>query len=94
MQFGANRVARSVAVNVMTEAEARTAVTRYLPGWLGNRATVTVSQSAAADPNTNIVSVRVSATAMAATPVAMLTRAVPWQLTANVSMKQELPYVD
>lgn len=94
MQFGANRVARSVAVNVMTEAEAQTAVVQYLPGWLGNRATVTVSQTATADPTTNLINVRVSATAMAATPVALLTRAVPWQLTANVTMKQELPYVD
>ncbi len=94
MQLGANRVARTVAVNQMTEAQAQSAVTQYLPGWVGNRATVTVTQTAPGDPNTNFINVRVTASATAATPMALLTRAVPWQLTANVSMKQELPYVE
>ena len=94
MQFGANSVARSVAVNMMTEAQARTAVMQYVPGWMANGTTVTVEQTAAADPNINLINVRVSASATTATPMALLTRAVPWQLTANVSMKQELPYVD
>jgi Flp pilus assembly protein TadG len=94
MQLGANRVARSVAVNVMSDAQAGTAMTGYLPGWMQGRTNVTVTQSAAIDPNANLISVRVTVPASAATPLSVLTRAVPWQLTADVTMKQELPYVD
>ena len=94
MQFGANRVARSVAVNLMTDAQAQTMVSNYAPGWMRDRMTVAVTQSAAADPTQNLINVRVSATAASATPLALLTRAVPWQLTADVTMKQELPYVE
>jgi hypothetical protein len=53
-----------------------------------------VTQTAPADPETNLVRVQLSVAAAQATPMALLTRAVPWQLTANVAMKQELPYVD
>ena len=94
MQLGANRVARSVAVHTMTDAQAQAAIVRYLPGWLANGATVTVAESAAADPSTNMINIKVSAPASAATPLALLTRVAPWQLTTNVSVKQELPYVD
>lgn len=94
MQFGANRVARSIAVNRMTPAQGTTAIRNSLVGWVGNSAQVSVSQTAPTDSSTNIVQVRISVAASHATPLALLTRIVPWQLTANVAMKQELPYVD
>ncbi|MCM0031648.1 MAG: pilus assembly protein [Sandarakinorhabdus limnophila] len=94
MQFGANRVARTVAVNRMTNDQAQTAVRNYLPGWVRDDVSISVSQTAPADPETNLVQVQLSVAAAQATPMALLTRAVPWQLTANVAMKQELPYVD
>jgi Flp pilus assembly protein TadG len=94
MQFGANRVARTVAVNRMSNAQAQTAVRNYLPGWVRDDVSVSVSQSAPTDANANLVRVQLSVTAQQATPLAILTRVVPWQLTTDVSMKQELPYVD
>ncbi len=94
MQFGANRVARTVAVNRMSNAQAQTAVRNYLPGWVRDDVTVAVSQTAPSDANTNLVRVQLSVSAQQATPLAILTRMMPWQLTANVAMKQELPYVD
>ena len=94
MQFGANRVARTVAVNRMTNEQAQTAVRNYLPGWVRDDVSVSVTQTAPADANSNLVRVQLSVPANNATPLAMLTRIVPWQLTANVAMKQELPYVD
>lgn len=94
MQFGANRVARTVAVNRMTEAQAQTDVRRYLPGWVRDDVSVSITQSNAADSNVNLVRVQLSVAAQDATPLALLTRAVPWQLSTNVEMKQELPYVD
>jgi len=94
MQFGANRVARTVAVNRMTNAQAQTQVRNYLPVWVRNDVVVSVSQTAPTDASSNLVRVRLSVPARNATPLSMLTRVVPWQLTANVAMKQELPYVD
>jgi Flp pilus assembly protein TadG len=94
MQFGANRAARSIAVNRMSSAQAVTAIRNSLVGRAKDNATITVSQSTPAEPDTNIVQVRISVAASQATPLPILTRIVPWQLTANVAVKQELPYVD
>lgn len=94
MQFGANRVARTVAVNRMTNAQAQAQVRNYLPAWVRDDVSVRVRQTAPTDANSNLVQVELSVPARKATPLAMLTRVVPWQVTAHVSMKQELPYVD
>lgn len=94
MQSAATRMARTVAVNRMSNGEARATADSYLPGWMANKYTVSVTQSAPSDPITNMVQVRFSIPASAATPLALITRIVPWQLTSDVSMKQELPYVD
>lgn len=94
MQFGAHRVARTVAVNRMSVAQAQTEVRNYLPSWVRDEVTVAVGQTVPADPSSNLVRVQISVPADQATPLAMLTRIVPWQLTTNVAMKQELPYVD
>lgn len=94
MQFAATRVARTIAVNRMTNAEAEAAITASLPGWMAGHVEIDVAQSAPGDPLTNLVRIQVAAPAQAATPFALMTRAVPWQLTSDVTMKQELPYVD
>jgi len=78
----------------MTNDQAQTAVRNYLPGWVRDDVSISVFQTAPADAETNLVQVQLSVAAAQATPMALLTRAVPWQLTANVAMKQELPYVD
>lgn len=94
MQFGANRVARTVSVNRMTNAEAEVAALDLLPAWVRDNVSISVSQSAPVDPNSNLVRVQMSVAADDATPISILTRVVPWQLNTNVEMKQELPYVD
>lgn len=94
MQFGANRVARTMAINRLTDSDAREAVRSYLPGWARDGVAVAVSQTAPDDPNANLVSVRLQVEAQDATPLPLLTRAVPWRLSTTVTMKQELPYVD
>ena len=66
----------------------------YLPGWVRNDVSVAVTQTAPGDPETNLVQVQLAVAAAQATPMALLTRGVLWQVTANVAMKQELPYVD
>ena len=94
MQFGANRVARVMIVNRLGNADAGQAVRSYLPAWVRDDVSVTVLQSAPADPRLNLITVRVNVAAQNATPLPILTRAIPWQLTASVTKKQELPYVD
>lgn len=94
MQFGATRLARSVAVNRMTNEQAQAAMAAALPGWMAGHFTVAVTQSAPSDPTINMVRITVAAPAAAATPMALLTRLIPWQLSSDVAMKQELPYVD
>lgn len=94
MQFGANRVARTVAVNRMSTADAAAAVRNYVPGWARSAVAVTVSQSNAADPNISLINVQLSVEAQRATPLPLLTRIAPWTLRSTVVMKQELPYVD
>jgi Flp pilus assembly protein TadG len=94
MQFAATAAARQFAVNVSSEADALAAARDILPGWARDDIAVSLVQSDAADPNRNVITVRMSVDAAAATPLAMITRAVPWTLRAESSVKQELPYVD
>lgn len=75
MQFGANRVARTVAVNRMTNDQAQTAVRNYLPGWVRDDVSISVSQTAPADAETNLVQVQLSVAAAQATPMALLSAA-------------------
>lgn len=94
MQFGANRVARTVSVNQMTTEQALATVKNYVPAWARDDVSVSITQSKPSDTNVNLVNVRLSVSADRATPLPLLTRLVPWQLTATSVMKQELPYVD
>lgn len=92
MQFGATTVAREMSVNSFKGSTPTEAVKSYLPGWLKDQVTVTVAQSTPADPRTNIFTVKVSAPALNATPMSVFTRSVPWTLSAEASMSQELPF--
>jgi Flp pilus assembly protein TadG len=94
MQFAANNAARQMAVNVADQTTAIAAARDVLPGWARDDVAITVVQSDPADPNRNVIRVRMVADARALAATGMLTRIVPWTLTADASIKQELPYVD
>ena len=93
MQYAANNVARAIAVNTMPIGNAQTAVASYMPGWIsGSALTVTAQKSNAADPSKSNILVRVVANASNTTPLHIFTNAFPLTLTADVAVKQELPY--
>jgi Flp pilus assembly protein TadG len=94
MQFGATAAARQFAVNVTDEGASLAAARGALPGWARSAVTMNMQQTDPADVNRNIIRVRLTADAAQITPIAMITRLVPWTLTAEASVKQELPYVD
>jgi hypothetical protein len=94
MQFGATIATRDVAVNFLDEGGADAQVRDYLPPWMRDDATVNVSQTTPGLPETNIIQMSVQVAAAQATPLPLFTQAIPWTLRADVSMKQELPYVD
>ncbi|GGE07346.1 hypothetical protein GCM10011529_12200 [Polymorphobacter glacialis] len=94
MQFGANVVSRRLSVNKVTIANVPARVKTYLPGWFASRATVSVTQSDPANPRTNVIKVRVTLPATAATPIALFTRNASWTLIADASLNQEIPYED
>ncbi|MFN7177451.1 MAG: TadE/TadG family type IV pilus assembly protein [Thermaurantiacus sp.] len=94
MQFGATIVTRDMAVNVIDEAEARANVRAFLPPWVRDSATVNVVQSDPFNSTTNLIRMQVQASSLQATPLPLFTRVSPWTITADVTLKQELPYVD
>lgn len=94
MQFAAHDAARQMAVNVANQATALAAASNFVPGWARDHVTMSVTQSNAADPSQNIIRVRVVADAGDMAVMSVITRLVPMTLTADASIKQELPYVD
>lgn len=94
MQLQASRAARAVAVNTTADGAAASAARAQLPGWMRSTATISITQTAPGDPNTNLIRVRVASPSNQATPIPILSAMVPWQLNADVTIKQELPYVD
>lgn len=96
MEVSALHVARRVAVytELGTDEACSTAVRARLPEWLRPHAVIKVSQSNAARPELNIITIRVSSPAQQATALPIFTAAMPFTLNAVVGMKQELPYVD
>lgn len=94
MQLGTDIAARGISVNtaVGTNAQAEAAVRAALPSWLRSSVTVTVSQTDLADPRKNLIRVRATADAEDATPLPMFTRAVPWTMSTEVAVVQELPF--
>ena len=91
MQAGGNRVARDVAVNTLSINNVQAEFDRIVPGWVQG-ATVTAIRSNAVDPTRSFVQVRVVADATRVTPISIFTSAFPLTLTADVLVKEELPY--
>jgi Flp pilus assembly protein TadG len=90
VQYGANNVARSVAVNTMDIANAPAAVKAYMPGWIpASNLTVTAQKSNTADPSRSDIQVRV-----VYAPIHVFTNVFPLTMTADVAVKQELPYAN
>ncbi|MFZ4690692.1 MAG: TadE family protein [Polymorphobacter sp.] len=91
MQFGANNAARSIAVNRIATTKAQAEVDRFMPAWMKGEV-VTVSRTDAANASKSWILLKVSASAGSATPIKIFTKMFPLTLTAEVAVKQELPY--
>ncbi len=91
MQMGANRAARSIAINTVTLANATVTVNQALPRWMAP-ATVSAVRTNAADASRSWINLTVTAPATSTTPIHIFTSAFPLTLTANVAVKQELPF--
>lgn len=89
----ARLVARQLATNRITTAQASDTAKANLPNWVKTSATVTVNQSNAANPNANDFTVDIKIPASAAAPSHFLLFAYS-SLTINpvVTMQQE-PYL-
>lgn len=94
MQMAANTAARRIAVNTLPPSNISSVTNAYLPGWARSSVAVSVTQSNAADPMTNVISVRLTGSSQHLTVLPILTRMLPWAMTADATTKQELPYVD
>jgi Flp pilus assembly pilin Flp len=94
MQFGGTVVTRALAVNDPALGDPETAVKGYLTPWSRGSVDVVVDETAPGFVETNLVRMRLEVPATEATPLPLLTRIVPWTLTATITMKQELPYVE
>ena len=82
-----------VAINTLPVGSAEGAFRGRLPDWARTGATVTIQQSAPANPNTNVYTFIISMPMNAATPVQFFSLANNHQLRTELRMKQELPYV-
>lgn len=91
MQFGANQAARSIAVNRIATSGASDAVNAYLPSWMPP-STVTVTNTLPTDATRSWIQITATAPASSTTPIRVFTSVIPLTLTANVAVKQELPY--
>lgn len=87
----ANIVARDIAVNAVDIGQAQADFERLQPRWFSG-ATVTATRTDAGNSKLTAVNVQVTVPARQTTPIKIVTRLYSWNLTANVSVKQELPY--
>ncbi len=86
-------VTRQVAVNTMVVGSADAAIKARLPSWARADATVSVAQSAAANPAANVFTVTVTVPMSGATPIQFFSKVANPTLRAELQMKQEMPYV-
>jgi Flp pilus assembly protein TadG len=93
MQAATRDVGRQVAINTLPAGSAQASIRARLPGWARDGATVNVTQSAPANPNTNIYTFVVTMPMDAATPIQFFSRVTNPTIRTELSMKQELPYV-
>jgi Flp pilus assembly protein TadG len=94
LQFGANVVARDVAVNNLDRAAAEESLEAFLPPWMRGDVSMIMTEDHPEDPRLNSVTVELQAESTTATPLSLITRAYPLTLTASATVRQELPYVD
>lgn len=92
-QSAARDVTRQVAINTMLVGSAEAAIKARLPAWARQNATVSISQSAAANPAANVYTVVVSMPMSAATPLQFFSKVANPILRTELRMKQEMPYV-
>lgn len=91
MQYSANNVARSIAVNKMDINIAQAEVNSGMPAWVGP-ATVTAIRTNAADPTKSEIKLEATTPAKDATPITIFTTAFPVDLKSTVTVKTELPF--
>jgi hypothetical protein len=72
---------------------AEAAIRTRLPPWARAGATITIAQSAPANPAVNVYTATITMPMSAATPVQFFSRVTNPTLRAELRMKQELPYV-
>jgi Flp pilus assembly protein TadG len=92
MHDAARDVVRRVAVNATSVAAAEDAVLARLPAWSRDATSVTIDQTVPDTPGVNIISIRVSADASAATVLPWLTRVSDFEIATQAEMRQELPF--
>lgn len=92
-QSAVRDVTRQVAVNTMMVGSAEAAIKARLPDWTRSAATVTISQSSAANPAANVYTVVVAMPMSAATPLQFFSKVANPTLRTELRMKQEMPYV-
>ncbi len=89
-ETAARDVTRRLSLNQITSSQAPAIATAELPGWASASATVTVTQSAPADPSNNQFTVNIAIPAKKATPTNVLSWAYGTiTLKAAVTMQQE-----
>jgi Flp pilus assembly protein TadG len=94
MQMGASVAARQIAVNLASPATAQSRALQIVPSWARADVNTSITQSNAGDPGTNMIRVRMVATSDRLGVIALMSRLAPLPITAEVTVKQELPYVD
>lgn len=92
MQQAANVAAREIAVNRLSEAGAKALMTPYLPGWVSNDVSMVMIESHPEQPRINTVTVRLQASAENAAVLPIFSRALPWTVTAEANVQQEMPF--
>jgi Flp pilus assembly protein TadG len=92
MQLGADYGARQVSVNTSAAATIAAQVKSKLPTWLQPAVNVSITQTDLTDARKNLIRVRVTALASDATPINFFTTTVPWTLSTEVAVVQELPF--
>ena len=89
-QSAARDVTRQLATNRIAATQVQSAVLQQMPRWAASAVTVTVSQTAPADPSNNRFTTDVAFAARSATPTNLLNWAYGATiLHATVSMQQE-----
>lgn len=94
MQAAARDVVRQMAVNTIDADDGEAEVRSRLPDWAFGDAAITVTQTDATNPITNIYQIDVEVPVSSATPMAFFSRAQSSNVHTRVQMKQELPFRD